>query len=70
MEKDKLLLRKRLPVSKVLLASVAQRKHAGQVKVQLTEKGLEETFEGVVYSIEYHYDVKYSFTHSPPEIKF
>ena len=36
MEKDKLLLKKKLPSSKVLLASAAQRRHAGQVKVQLT----------------------------------
>ena len=42
MEKEKLLQKKKLPPSKVLLASVAQRRHAGQVKVQLTEKGLEE----------------------------
>ena len=43
MEKEKLIVKKKLPNSKVLLASVAQRRHVGQVKVQITEKGLEET---------------------------
>ena len=41
MEKEPLLQKRKLSTSKVLLASVAQRRHAGQVKVQLTEKGLE-----------------------------
>lgn len=66
MEKEKLLQKKKLPASKVLLASVAQRRHAGQVKVQLTEKGIEENHEGIIHSIEFDFDVKFSFTHSPP----
>lgn len=70
MEKEKLLTKKKLPSSKVLLASTAQRKHAGQVKVQITEKGLEETYEGLTNSIEFDFDVKFSHTLSPPEIKF
>ena len=70
MEKAKLLEKKKLPSSKVLLSTTAQRRHAGQVKVQLTEKGIEENCEGVIQSIEYDFDVKFSFTHSPSEIKF
>lgn len=36
MEKVKLLEKKKLSPSKVLLSTTAQRRHGGQVKVQLT----------------------------------
>lgn len=70
MEGIHLLEKMKLPPSKVLLASSAIRKDAGEVKIQLTEKGLEENREGIVQSILFDFDVKFSFTHSPPEIKF
>lgn len=41
----------KLSPSKVLLASSAIRKDAGEVKITLTEKGLEENREGVIQSI-------------------
>ena len=46
------------------------RKHAGKVKVNLTENGLEETYDGLTQSILFDFDVKFNFTLTPPEVKF
>ena len=40
MEKENLLQKKQLPPTKALISTVAQRRYAGQVKVQLNEFGL------------------------------
>lgn len=71
MEKDKrLLAKKKLKPSEVLITSMATRDPLGEFEVQITEVGLEEKAGSGCSTISFDFDVKYSFSLNPPYVRF
>ena len=69
MENKRLFSRRKLKASSVMLSSTAIRDNM-EVKVDLTSNGLEEKSTSGVSCIFFDFDVKYSFSLSPPLVKF
>lgn len=65
----KLFAKKKLKKSKILHESKVIRDPVGEIKVELTEIGLEEKSANGWSSITFDFDIKFSFTLSPPTIR-
>ena len=70
MENKKLFSKTKLKPSPVLLISSASRDSMQDFKVEISASGLQEQTTNGPSSISFDYDVKFSYTHSPPAIQF
>ena len=70
MESKKLFSKRKLKSNQVLLVSSASRDSMQDFKVEISASGLEEKITNGPSSISFDFDVKFSYTHSPPTIKF
>ena len=71
MERDqRLFSKKKLKSSSILHSTIATRDPVGEVRVDISNEGVEEKSANGWSSIIFDFDVKYAFSTSPPYIRF